>query len=72
VQTPLSNLPLPALIKTPIMFDANILMVGIENRGHDLNCSFENMKELYIGTKEKSIVLHMQRFTKLTALVQKK
>ena len=30
------------------MFDANIFMVGIENRISNPNCSFENMKELYM------------------------
>lgn len=46
--SPLQKIPLKQLLLQPIMFDANIFMVGIENRGIDPNCSFENMKQLYI------------------------
>ena len=46
--TPLQNISLTDLCKGPIMFDANILMVGIENRANDPNCSFENMKTIYM------------------------
>lgn len=46
--TPLQKTALHDLLNKPILFDANIFMVGIENRGSDKNCSFENMKELYI------------------------
>lgn len=35
------------------MLDANILMVGIEKRLTDANCSFENMKTLYILDSQK-------------------
>ena len=46
--TPLKGISLKELHKKPIMLDANILMVGIEDRAKDPNCSFENMKNLYI------------------------
>lgn len=46
--TPLKSIALHDLIKKPILFDANIFMVGISDRGSDPNCSFENMKKLYL------------------------
>lgn len=46
--SPLKKIPLTRLCQQPVMFDANIFMVGIENRSSDPNCSFENMKELYL------------------------
>ena len=46
--TPLKKIALHNLIKEPILFDANIFMVGISERNSDRNCSFENMKQLYI------------------------
>ncbi len=46
--TPLEKISLKQLCAQPVMFDANIFMVGIENRGSDPNCSFENMKDLYL------------------------
>ena len=46
--TSLKGISLKELHKKPIMLDANILMVGIEDRAKDPNCSFENMKNLYI------------------------
>lgn len=46
--TPLKKISLSKLQNKPIMFDANIFMVGIEERNSNKNCSFENMKELYI------------------------
>lgn len=46
--TPLAKTALHDLLNKPILFDANIFMVGIENRISDENCSFENMKRLYI------------------------
>ncbi|MFR5149189.1 MAG: hypothetical protein ACLTER_06335 [Ruminococcus sp.] len=36
------------LLNKPILFDANIFMVGISERTSDKNCSFENIKRLYI------------------------
>ena len=46
--SPLQRISLKLLLQQPIMFDANIFMVGIENRGSDPNCAFENMKHLYM------------------------
>ena len=48
MNSPLERTPLKSLLKQPIMFDANIFMVGIKNRTSDPNCSFENMKKLYM------------------------
>lgn len=46
--TPFKKVHLYELYKEPILFDANIFMVGIEKRSIDDNCSFDNMKKLYI------------------------
>ena len=46
--TPLKNTALHDLLNRPILFDANIFMVGISDRTSDKNCSFENMTQLYI------------------------
>ena len=46
--TPLRKTSLHDLLHKPILFDANIFMVGIEDRFSDPNCSFENMKKIYI------------------------
>lgn len=46
--TPLKKTALHDLLNKPILFDANIFMVGISDRMSDKNCSFENMKKLYI------------------------
>lgn len=46
--TPLKKTALHELLHKPILFDANIFMVGISDRLSDKNSSFENMKKLYI------------------------
>lgn len=46
--TPLKKTALHELLNKPILFDANIFMVGISERISDKNCMFENMKQLYI------------------------
>ena len=46
--TPLKKTALRDLVNKPILFDANIFMVGISERTSDKNCCFENMKKLYI------------------------
>lgn len=46
--TPLKRTPLRDLCEKPIMFDANIFMVGIGERYSNSNCSFENMKNIYL------------------------
>ena len=48
MKSALQKIPLKLLIRQPVMFDANIFMVGIENRLSDSNCSFENMYEVYL------------------------
>lgn len=48
MQSVLQKIPLKLLIRQPVMFDANIFMVGIENRLSDSNCSFENMYKIYL------------------------
>lgn len=45
--TPLKKTALHDLLNKPILFDANIFMVGISERTSDKNCSFENIKQLY-------------------------
>lgn len=46
--SPLEKISLEALFKQPVMFDANIFMVGIENRPSDPNCAFENIEKLFL------------------------
>lgn len=66
--TPLSRMPLKKLCEQPIMFDANIFMVGIDKRGSDPNCSFENMKEVYMIPLFESfsrIIIHEMVYNEL-------
>lgn len=46
--SPLEKISLKSLCQQPIMFDANIFMVGIQDRMSDPNCSFENIKKLFL------------------------
>lgn len=46
--TPLKRTALHDLLNKPILFDANIFVVGISERGSDKNYSFENIKQLYM------------------------
>ncbi len=46
--TPLKKTALHDLLNKPVLFDANIFMVGISERLSDKNCSFENLIQLYI------------------------
>ena len=48
MKSALQKIPLKLLIRQPVMFDANIFVVGIENRSFDSNCSFENMYKVYL------------------------
>lgn len=48
MKTPLANISLKQLCLSPVLFDANIFMVGINDRTSDANYSFQNMKELYL------------------------
>lgn len=66
--TPLKKLSLRELCKKPVMFDANIFMVGIQDRKTNPNCSFENMKQLYLIPLFESfqnIVLHEMVYNEL-------
>lgn len=46
--TPIKKTALHDLLNKPILFDANIFMVGISERISNKNCSFDNMKKLYL------------------------
>ena len=66
--TPLKKTALHDLLNKPILFDANIFMVGISERVSDPNCSFENMKQLYIKPLFKSftdIYIHEEVYKEL-------
>lgn len=66
--TLLKQIPLKILCSQPVMFDANIFMVGIENRGSDPNCSFENMKDIYmipIFESFRQIIIHQMVYDEL-------
>lgn len=66
--TPLKKTTLRELLHKPILFDANIFMVGIEERLSNVNCSFENMKKLYIQPLFESftdIYIHREVYNEL-------
>lgn len=66
--SPLSKISLKTLCQQPIMFDANIFMVGIENRNSDPNCAFENMKDVYMIPVFESfsqIIIHQMVYNEL-------
>lgn len=66
--TPLKSISLKNICNKPIMLDANILMVGIEDRGTNPNCSFENMKNLYMVSlfdSFKEIIIHEKVYNEL-------
>lgn len=66
--SPIQRIPLKKLLQQPIMFDANIFMVGIENRTSNVNCSFENMKQLYMIPLFESfihIIIHEMVYNEL-------
>ena len=68
--TPLEKTPLHELLSKPILFDANIFMVGVENRSANKNASFESMKELYVLPLLESfsdIYVHEEVFRELDA-----
>lgn len=46
--TPLKKTALHKLLDKPVLFDANIFMVGISDRVSDKDYTFENMKKMYI------------------------
>ncbi len=66
--TPLKKTALHELISKPVLFDANIFMVGISERISDERYSFENMKQLYIIPLFKSftnIYIHEEVYKEL-------
>lgn len=66
--TPLKKTALHDLLNEPILFDANIFMVGISERNSDKNSSFENMKKLYIEPlfeSFKEIYIHNEVYKEL-------
>lgn len=66
--TPLKSTALHKLLNEPVLFDANIFMVGIENRGSDKNCAFDNMKKLFIEPLFQSftnILIHEEVYKEL-------
>ena len=66
--TPLKKTALHDLLNKPVLFDANIFMVGISDRVSDKNCSFENMKHLYIEPLFESfsdICIHHEVYVEL-------
>lgn len=68
MKTILEKICLSELLKQPILFDANIFMVGIENRLSDSNYSFENIKNTYlvpVFESFKNIVIHEEVFKEL-------
>lgn len=44
----LKKVHLKELCAQPVMFDACVFMIGIENRTSDPNCSFEKIKDEYL------------------------
>ncbi|MBQ3545699.1 MAG: hypothetical protein IJA34_12065 [Lachnospiraceae bacterium] len=66
--TPLKNTALHELLVKPILFDANIFMVGISERISNKNCSFDNMMQLYIKPLFESftnIYIHQEVYNEL-------
>lgn len=66
--TPLKKTALHDLLNKPVLFDANIFMVGISDRISDKNCLFENMKQLYIKPLFESftdIYIHIEIYKEL-------
>lgn len=71
MKSALQKIPLKLLIRQPVMFDANIFMVGIENRLSDSNCSFENMYEVYLKPLFEcfqQILIHEMVYNELDSL----
>jgi len=56
-------------INTPVLFDASVLLVGIEKQAGDLNYSFENMQAAYLDAvlnEFKCILIHQQVWEELS------
>ena len=66
--TLLKKTALHDLFHKPVLFDANIFMVGILDRNSDKNCSFENMKKMFIEPlldSFKDIYIHEEVYREL-------
>lgn len=66
--TPLENITLKMLLQQPIMFAANIFMVGISDRVSDVNCAFDNIKKLFmipIFESFSQIIIHEKVYAEL-------
>ncbi len=71
--TPLSRISLHDLLETPVLFDANIFMVGIDKRHSDNNYSFAAMKENFIKPlfeSFKKVYIHEEVYKELDAEAQ--
>ena len=62
MKTLLEKESLSTLLNKPVLFDANIFMIGIENRISDKNCSFETV----VPDTVKRILNILQNYFKLT------
>ena len=68
--TPLKKTALHKLLNKPLLFDANIFMVGIEERISDEKYSFEHMKHVYLEPLFESftnIHIHKEVYRELDA-----
>lgn len=66
--TPLEKTPLKELLTKPVLFDANIFMVGIEERFSNKDYSFQRMTEVYIQPLFESftdIYIHQEVYNEL-------
>ncbi len=67
------EISLEKLYEQPIMFDANIFMVGIDRRANDLNASFDNVKEtimIPVFESFKRILIHEKVYRELDTEAQ--
>ena len=68
METILSRISLKELLDQPVMIDANILMVGIEDRVTNPDYSFERMRDMYmipLLTSFKRILIHEEVYNEL-------
>lgn len=66
--TPLEKTPLQTLLERPVLFDANIFMVGIEERFSNKDYSFQRMTKIYIQPLFESftdIYIHREVYDEL-------
>lgn len=71
--SPLKKISLANLCQKPIMFDANIFMIGINDRSSDPNCSFENIKSLFLIPVFESfsnIIIHEMVYNELDEITK--